>query len=102
LTASLDVGDKVTAGQFLGTAPGYENWTIADTVVGVNTPSGYRLISYFDVMTDALFLEYQARGMSSRDEAIITKEARDADPLPCEEGEHFEDSGSLENWIYLN
>ena len=102
LTASLDVGDKVTAGQFLGTPPGYENWTIADTVVGVNTPSGYRLISYFDVMTDALFLEYQARGMSSRDEAIITKEARDADPLPCEEGEHFEDPGNLENWIYLN
>lgn len=102
LTASLDVGDKVTAGQFLGTPPGYENWTIADTVVGVTTPGGYRLISYFDVMTDALFLEYQARGMSSRDEAIITKEARDADPLPCEEGEHFEDSGSLENWIYLN
>jgi hypothetical protein len=102
LTATFDVGDKVTAGQFLGTPPDYVNWTIADTAVGVNTPSGYRLISYFDVMTDALFHKYQARGLSSRDEAKITKEARDADPLACEGEEEFEDPGTLENWIYLN
>ena len=100
LTNPLNVGDLVTAGQQLGTARiGSE--TCSDIAVGVYTPNGWKLISYFDVMTDSLFQDYQARGLSSRDDAIISKEARDADPLTCD-GEEFIDSGNLENWVVLN
>jgi hypothetical protein len=73
---------------------------MSDIAVGVATPTGWRLISYFDVMTDSLFATYQARGMKARTEAIITREARDADPLTCT-GEAFESPGNLPNWIML-
>lgn len=99
LTNPLNVGDLVTAGQQLGTQIG--SLAGSDIAVGVDTPNGWKLISYFDVMTDSLFQDYQARGLSSRDDAIISKEARDADPLTCD-GEEFTDSGNLENWVVLN
>jgi hypothetical protein len=97
LTNPLNVGDLVTAGQQLGT----QAHTGSDIAVGVDTPNGWKLVSYFDVMTDSLFQDYQARGLSSRDDAIISKEARDADPLTCD-GEEFTDSGNLENYVVLN
>jgi len=99
LTNPLNVGDLVTAGQQLGTHT--EEHYVSDIAVGVYTPNGWKLVSYFDVMTDSLFQDYQARGLSSRDDAIISKEARDADPLTCD-GEEFTDSGNLENWVVLN
>jgi hypothetical protein len=101
LIQAFNVGDKITAGQLLGYPADYENATIADTAVGVNTPSGYKLLSYFQVMTDSLFLSYQARGITSRDDLIISKDERDADPLTCD-GETFADGGHLENWVILN
>ena len=97
LTNPLNVGDLVTAGQQLGT----QAHTGSDIAVGVNTPNGWKLVSYFDVMTDSVFQDYQARGLSSRDDAIISKEARDADPLTCD-GDEFIDSGNLENHVVLN
>ena len=97
LTNPLNVGDLVTAGQQLGT----QAQTASDIAVEVSTPSGWKLVSYFDVMTDSLFQNYQARGLSSRDDAIISKEARDADPLTCD-GDQFTDSGNLENYVVLN
>ncbi len=101
IVTSLDVGDNVVAGQLLGYPADYENTTIADTAVGVIGPDGYRLVSYFQVMNDTLFQNYQARGVSSRDEMVISKEERDADPLTCD-GEEFVDEGHLENWVTLN
>jgi hypothetical protein len=101
LIKDLNVGDKIAAGQLLGYPPDYDNVTIADTAVGVNTPGGYKLISYFDVMTDSLFRDYALRGLNSREDAIITKDERDADPLTCD-GETFADGGNLENWVVLN
>jgi hypothetical protein len=101
LVKDLNVGDKIAAGQLLGYPPDYPNATIADTAVGVNTPAGYKLISYFDVMTDDLFRDYALRGLASRNDAIITKDERDADPLTCD-GETFSDGGTLENWVVLN
>ena len=95
LSSPLSVGGSVTAGQLLGTHIGLQ--TMSDIAVGVNTPSGWKLISYFDVMTDSVFQGYQARGLRSRTDAII----RDADPLTCN-GEPFANSGNLENWIALN
>jgi|GEM_PF-4527273 len=43
--------------------------------------SDYYLISYFDIMPDLLFTAYQARGVSSRNDLIISKEYRDANPV---------------------
>jgi hypothetical protein len=99
LTNPLNVGDSVTAGQQLGTHIG--SVTTSDIAVGVNTPSGWKLISYFDVIMDSVFQDYQVRGISVRTDAIISKVARDADPLTCN-GESFTNSGNLENWITLN
>ena len=111
LANSLNVGDAVTAGQQLGTL----NRTrfSSDIAVSVTVPRGFIqrllgssiLVSYFDVMTDSLFQDYQARGVSSRDALIISKEARDADPLPCiDKGNldlDFITPGNLENWVIL-
>jgi len=93
------VGDKLTKGQQLGTHIGTQ--TTSDIAVGVNTNKGYRLVSYFDVMSDSLFQKYQVRGVTSRADAIISKEDRDADPLSCD-GETFTSRGTLENWVVLN
>lgn len=99
LASPLNVGDAVAEGQQLGTHIGMQ--TYSDMAVGVSTPNGWKLISYFEVMTDPLFQVYQARGVGSRSDLIITKEARDADPLNCS-GETFGTSGTLENWVTLN
>jgi hypothetical protein len=96
----LNVGDMVTAGQELGTSE-KTSGTASDLAVWVNTPSGYKLVSYFDVMTDILFQDYQALGMSSRNFGIISEAERDADPLTCDGGK-FTNSGNLENWVTLN
>jgi len=99
VTNSLNVGDLVSAGQQLGTHIGSQ--TMSDIAVGVNTPNGWKLVSFFDVMADSVFQDYQARGLTSRNDAIISKEARDADPLTCD-GEEFTAGGNLENWVILN
>lgn len=99
LTNQLSVGDVVTAGQQLGTHIGSQ--TMSDIAVGVNTPNGWKLVSYFDVMTDSVFEDYQARGLSSRTDAIISKLERDSDPLTCD-GENFSSTGNLDNWVILN
>jgi len=99
LSPQLKEGDKVAEGQLLGHHASDE--TMSDLAVRVATPKGWRLISYFDVMTDTLFQSFQSRGVSSRTQLIITKAERDADSLTCE-GEVFTSSGHLEDWVHLN
>ncbi len=99
LAGDLSVGDSLEAGQILGTHIGDQ--TMSDIAVGVNTPTGWKLLSYFDVMTDTLFAAYQSRGLATRSEAILSQEARDAAPLDCN-GEEFADPGTLPNWVELN
>lgn len=98
LESPLKVGDKLAEGQLLGTHIG--NQTTSDIAVGVNTTKGYKLVSYFELMTDSLFAAYEARGMSSCSDAIISKELRDANPLTCD-GESFTSEDTLENWVYF-
>ena len=74
--------------------------TSFDIAVWVNTPSGLKLVPYFDTLKDAVFNNYIARGASSRQDFTITKEERDADPLECA-GESFLTSGNIENWVTL-
>lgn len=54
---SLNVGASVTAGQQIGTHVGDQTWS--DIAVW----EGDRLLSYFEVMTDAVFPAYRARGI---------------------------------------
>ncbi|MFZ5979142.1 MAG: hypothetical protein ACOYVF_00785 [Candidatus Zixiibacteriota bacterium] len=96
---SLEVGDKVTAGQQLGTHIGDQ--TMSDIAVGVQTPNGWKLVSWFETLADSIFEHYQDRGVGSRDDLIITKQDRDNDPLVCE-GKEFISQGNLENWAILN
>lgn len=98
LASPLATGVAVSAGQSLGAHCGTQ--TDSDIAVGVDTPQGYRLVSWFEVMTDALFQEFAAGGVGSRGDMIIARAARDADPLACS-GDTFTTFGSLASWISL-
>jgi hypothetical protein len=94
------IDDQVTAGEQLGTHIGSQ--TMSDISVIVNDPTRQgRMVSYFDVINDAVFMQYQSRGVTQRDNMIISKTIRDANPLTCS-GDTFISSDALENWIVLN
>lgn len=99
LISPLKEGDQIAEGQQLGTHIGSQ--TMSDITVGVNTPKGWKLISYFDVMDDSIFQIYKSRGINLRSQFIISKEERDNDTLNCS-GESFMNSGTIENWVVLN
>lgn len=98
--SGLAVGTTVAPGQALGTHIGSQ--TMSDILVGVSTPRGYRLVSWFEVMNDSVFHTYAARGVASRESAIISRSERDADPLTCN-GETFTSfgTGAIANWLTL-
>lgn len=91
-------GALVKAGQKIGVIGQYQNTDIAITEGRGN------YISYFEVMPDSLFAKYQALGVKNRNELIISKAERDANPLQCN-GEYFaknyESDPSSENFVYL-
>lgn len=108
LASSFKEGDVLQAGQLLGHHIGSQ--TMSDIAVGVQVPqkgpkstsaAGWQLISYFDVITDPVFLNYQNRGLMLRADAAISKAARDADSLQCS-GDTFATEGTIENWITLH
>jgi hypothetical protein len=106
ISSAIETGKRVQAGDLLGYARLYyddlnEYATSFDIAVSVNTPSGMRLIPYFSCMSDAGFNPYLTRGVSSRQDFVISPEERDADPLQCN-GETFLHEGNLENWVTLN
>lgn len=76
------VGDAVVSGEVIGTHIGDQ--TMSDIEVAVATPNGRKNLSFFEVMDDSVFSEYQAAAnISSRGELILTKEYRDAFPVDC-------------------
>ncbi|MBN2542116.1 hypothetical protein JXI42_04560 [bacterium] len=99
LMESLSIGETLSAGQQLGTHIGSQ--TMSDIAVGVDKGDGWKLISYFEVVTDSIFNEYQARGVTSRSSLIISEEERDADSLTCD-GEVFINTGHLDDWVILD
>ncbi len=94
----LSVGGTVQAGQVIGTHIG--NQTSSDVAISVDTPAGFRLVSWFDAMTDAVFDSYRARGIAQRSDAIISRAARDASPLSCS-GEGFTSMPPADTWLTL-
>jgi hypothetical protein len=99
LQKPLAVGDSIAAGQVLGSHIGSQ--TMSDIAIGMMAQNQWRLVSYFEVMSDSIFARYQSRGITRRSDAIISKAARDADTLRCN-GETFLNSGTIENWITLH
>ncbi len=106
-TTSLGVGDLVEAGQVLGHHFGIDECSdIAVSVAAIEDgPNGRipgrRLVSYFDVMTDQAFAAYQARGVGSRADLVITAVERDASPLVCDAAGTFVGSDVLSSWVAL-
>ncbi|MBN1346987.1 MAG: hypothetical protein JXQ73_30130 [Phycisphaerae bacterium] len=104
---SIVQGKHVEAGGLIGHARMYYPDLDAyandfDIAVRVDTPTGWRYVSYFETMTDRLFGDYVARGAVSRTDFIISKEDRDADPLTCDGDGRFAGVGSLVNWFALD
>jgi hypothetical protein len=94
----LAVGQRVAAGQALGTHVGTQ--TLSDIALRVETPAGSRLVSAFDAMTDAAFAPFAARGVADRAALVISRAERDAAPLACN-GEAFTTADPLPIWVTL-
>jgi len=101
LMVPLGIGSSVVSGQQIGTHYGPQ--TTSDIAIQINAPNNtFQRVSYFDVITDKLFGCYMSRGVMTRDTLIISKAARDADPLlPCN-GQQFWYSGTIPNWVQLH
>jgi hypothetical protein len=76
----IHILSRVKAGQLIGLI---HDGQAVDMTVLYNYRGQMRLTSYFWVMTDEVFANYQARGIKSRDEFIIPKEVIDANPWKC-------------------
>jgi len=105
LSPARAVGDKVEAGELLGTHGGSQ--TTSDISISLMTPDngpvdagrdGFKLVSYFEAMPDAIFANYEKLGAKSRDDFVISKAEREADPLVCS-GENIDGKGTLEGWF---
>ena len=72
----IKVGVHLSAGQKIGVIS-----PTSDTDVSVE--AGDKFISIFQVMTDKVFSDYQARGAKTRNDFIISREYRDAHPVSC-------------------
>jgi hypothetical protein len=104
-SSAVAEGKKIHAGELLAYARMFypdlgEYASSFDIAVWVNTPSGPRLVPYFDTLKDAVFNGYAARGALSRKDFTITRASRDADSLRCS-GETFLTGGNMENWVVL-
>jgi len=70
-------GVSVKAGQKIGVISGY-------SATDISVEGGrYQFVSYFQVMPDNIFAEYQKRGVKTRDDLIFSRAYRDAHPIPC-------------------
>jgi hypothetical protein len=103
LDSAIVVNAWVNAGDHLGRHFGRQalSTTMSDIAMSIGPKEGGTLISYFDAMTDAVFAEFQARGVAAREAAIITKAERDADPVACVGESQFTTQGTLPNWLQL-
>jgi len=101
LTNTLPVGATVTNGQPIGWFGGANSVvTGSDVAVWVTTPTGRKLLSFFQLMTPSVFNAYAARGITNLNQVIISQAARDADPLDCN-GQTFASPGSITNDVVL-
>lgn len=110
----LKRGSEVKAGELIGhaavTAANRETFDIV-YAKGAFAPKNIDnwtgpftdLDSIFNHLSDAVFSKYNAKGVTSRQEAIITKEDRDQNPCVYKDnGPYFLNQDAPENWIIFN
>ncbi len=93
-------GKWIHAGDHLGKHA--SSFTMSDIAVAYKGKDNGHLVSFFEAITDSVFQLYKARGVPSREAAIITKEERDADPVPCFGEQLFLVEGTIPDWLVLN
>lgn len=98
VTTDVAVGDVVAAGDALGHHASDD--TLSDVAVLEYEPTGFRLVSFFDTLTDAAFAALGPRGVARRPQLQLTQAERDAAPLVCA-GEEFVGADPLEAWRVL-
>ena len=86
LLKDLRDGGPVASGQHLGYIARFNGQAEIATYVSTGMGTA-EYISFFDVMSDDVFAEYQARGIIDRDQMSITQEQRDANPIACTLGD---------------
>jgi len=94
---ALGVKDgKVKAGQLIGLVLANQSFDLAIEALLMNREKagGPKIghVSYFAAMPDRIFAKYQARGIKTREEFIITREYRDAHPYSCHGKEVFDEN----------
>jgi len=96
----LKVGQKVQSGQILGRHIGSQ--TYSD--IAIMDEKNGKLLSYFDLMTDAVFNEFTTYTQNPITHAsmIISAAERNQSPLRCgpPPEEKILSPGEIENWIY--
>ena len=107
---NLSLGSSVSAGDLLGYARFERNNGDSDDdsashdfdiAISLNTHSGMKYISLFDVLTDNQFDDYKTWFGDSnltRSDLIISESDRNDNPLTCD-GEEFTSYGELSSWI---
>ncbi|KIG19447.1 hypothetical protein DB30_02728 [Enhygromyxa salina] len=100
LASPLAVGAMLLEGEVLGTHYGSD--TYSGIAVSTEVDGQRRLLSWFDVISDDLLAEFQARGgITSRADAIISQAERDHELLCCTNGE-FDGDEDLADWVELD
>lgn len=86
-------GQKVKAGELIGLVLANQSFDLAveDGSESSLVEKKINYFSYFSLLPDNLFSKYQARGVKSRDDLIISKEYRDAHPYSCHGKEVFDE-----------
>lgn len=98
----MKMGTHLSAGQLVGHLHADQG---TDISVEVNQLFGSQYFSYFSVMPDEIFTNYQSRGIERREDVVLTRAQRDAEPLTCN-GEQFATNYGREaitdNYVFLN
>lgn len=95
--SELAPGSAISAGQVLGTHASTQ--TMSDIAVEQGRRDGFRLISFFEALSDEAFAPLAERGIT-REALQISLAERDATPLTCD-GEQFMAADPLEDWLSL-
>jgi hypothetical protein len=77
------VGGHVKAGQLIGLVLANQSFDLGIEFNKTGSEKAIGYISYFAAIPDDIFAKYQARGVESRSDLIITKAYRDAHPYTC-------------------
>jgi hypothetical protein len=95
----FQVGDRLSAGEYLGTHIGAQ--TYSDVAVIVNDPTRQgRMVSYILTLTDNAYNALTGGETIEREDFVISRAARDADPLECN-GDQFLPGDVLPQWKEL-